>query len=189
MSRLKLHTMFTGYDREVAMGVINESGYPWKVLSVYNYEGARDNYKRLPSQVNNNKTLLYRASKPHEPADIDMGACGVIAIYIQGLDKTLAVAYSAAYYDRNLHGGKSRSTQSNCSPPMLSETPNWWNIKIYPGKWLPDYSTYKELYFLERPFEGDSKWHNRSLDSGLKIKGAMSNDGQATLEMHVSRVQ
>jgi len=40
------------------------------------------------------------------------------------------------------------------------------------------------LYYDANPFKA-SGWHERSLGSGLKFRGSMSNSGKATLEIRV----
>jgi len=64
---------------------------------------------------------------------------------------------------------------------------NWWNVKLYKGKKYASYTIYKDMYYNQYPFQGDSGWHYRQLGAGLKIKGYMSDSGQAVLQIRVFR--
>ena len=61
---------------------------------------------------------------------------------------------------------------------------NKWNAKLYPGNKRASKDQYKDLYHEEDPFSADG-WHDRSLGSGLKLRGSMSSSGTATLEIRV----
>ena len=62
---------------------------------------------------------------------------------------------------------------------------NWWNAKLYDGNKRADSNQYNELYSdAEDPCKADG-WHERSLGSGLKFYGSISNSGHATLEIHI----
>ena len=53
----------------------------------------------------------------------------------------------------------------------------------YGHKWA-DEDLYKQMYY-DDSFIGNDGWHPRNLGSGLKMKGAMSSSGQATIEIHI----
>ena len=87
-----------------------------------------------------------------------------MAYYIPSIDKSLAVMFSISF-DYN-------SQQS------------WWNAKLYPGNESANYGQYCDLYYDANSFRANG-WHQRSLGSGLKFSGSVSNSGEATLEIHV----
>ena len=106
--------------------------------------------------------VLYGPHKTSGP--VATGAVGVVAYYIADINKTLSVMFSVPF-DYNLYE-------------------NWWNAKLYPGNKRADYDQYKDLYYKANPFRANG-WHKRSLGSGLKFHGSISNSGQATLEIYV----
>ena len=93
------------------------------------------------------------------------GAVGVFTYCIPGLYRTLAVMYSVPF-DYNWYS-------------------NWFNVKLYKGYVRADKGMFNDLYYDADPFKGDNGWHDRSLGSGLKFRGAMTSSGQATLEIKV----
>ena len=107
-------------------------------------------------------TLLYGARKTAGP--VARGAVGVLTYYIPHIDKTLAVMYSVPL-DYNWYS-------------------NWFDVWLYSGKRRANYNLWYQMYY-DNPFEGDNYWHERNLGSGLRVRGAMSNSGQATIEIHI----
>ena len=61
---------------------------------------------------------------------------------------------------------------------------NWFDVRLYSGERRADYDLWYQMYY-DNPFEGDNNWHKRNLGSRLRARGAMSNSGQATIEIHV----
>ena len=108
--------------------------------------------------------LLYGRRKTATP--LPTGIVGVIAYYIPSIYKTLAVMFSTPY--------------------DYSSQENWWNAKLYPGNKRASYRQYYDLYYDANPFRANG-WHERSLGSGLKFRGSMSNSAEATLEIHILR--
>jgi len=108
------------------------------------------------------RAVVYGPRKTSGP--VATGAVGVFAYYIPNIDKTLAVMFSVPF-DYNFYQ-------------------NWWNAKLYPGNQRANYDQYYDLYYDANPFKANG-WHERSLGSGLKFRGSMSNSGKATLEIHV----
>ena len=108
------------------------------------------------------QAVVYGPRKTAGP--VATGVVGVLAYYIPNIHKTLAVMYSVPF-DYNWYE-------------------NWWNAKLYPGNQRASYDQYYNLYYDAKPFRANG-WHGRSLGSGLKVRGSMSNSGQATLEIHV----
>ena len=107
-------------------------------------------------------TLLYGARKTAGP--VARGAVGVLTYYIPDIDKTLAVMYSVPF-DYNWYS-------------------NWFDVWLYSGKRRANYNLWYQMYY-DNPFEGDNYWHERNLGSRLRARGAMSNSGQATIEIHI----
>ena len=108
--------------------------------------------------------VVYGPRKTSGP--VARGVVGVLAYYIPNIDKTLAVMFSVPF-DYNWYQ-------------------NWWNAKLYSGNKRANKKQYYDLYYYAKPFRANG-WHERSLGSGLKFRGSMSNSGQATLEIHVFR--
>ena len=107
--------------------------------------------------------VVYGPRKTSGP--VATGVVGVVAYYIPSIGKTLAVMFSVPF-DYNLYQ-------------------NWWNAKLYPGNKRANYGQYVDLYSnAASPFKANG-WHERSLGSGLKFRGSMSNSGKATLQIHV----
>ena len=101
-------------------------------------------------------TLLYGARKTAGP--VARGAVGVLTYYIPHIDKTLAVMYSVPF-DYNWYS-------------------NWFDVWLYSGKRRANYNLCYQMYY-------DNYWHERNLGSRLRARGAMSNSGQATIEIHI----
>ena len=108
------------------------------------------------------QAVVYGPRKTSGP--VATGTVGVLAYYIPSIRKTLSVMFSVPF-DYNWYE-------------------NWWNAKLYPGNQRANYNQYYDLYYDANPFRANG-WHDRSLGSGLKFRGSMSNSGQATLEIHV----
>ena len=105
---------------------------------------------------------MYGARKTAGP--VATGAVGVMTYYIPSIQKTLAVLFSVPF-DYNLYS-------------------NWWDVKLYSGKKWAGYSIYDNMYY-GNPFRGDNRWHYKDLGSGLKLMGAMSSSGKASLVIRV----
>ncbi|CAH3013549.1 unnamed protein product [Porites evermanni] len=147
-------------SRKVAIGVDNESGYKWRAINIYFYSGTSN--RVLPHDVSSGTALLYGARKTAGP--VARGAVGVLTYYIPHIDKTLAVMYSVPF-DYNWYS-------------------NWFDVWLYSGKRRANYNLWYRMYY-DNPFKGDNYWHERDLGSGLRARGAMSNSGQATIEIHI----
>ena len=107
---------------------------------------------------------MYGARKTAGP--VATGAVGVMTYHIPSIQKTLAVLFSVPF-DYNLYS-------------------NWWDVKLYSGKKWAGYSIYDNMYY-GNPFRGDNRWHYKDLGSGLKLMGAMSSSGKASLVIRVSK--
>ena len=105
--------------------------------------------------------MLYTARKTKGP--VARGVVGVVAFYVPGISKTVAVLFSVPY-DYNLYQ-------------------NWWNVRFYEGERQADYSIYNDLYY-SNPFKADVP-HERDLGNNLKFRGDMSSSGTPTLEIRV----
>ena len=105
--------------------------------------------------------MLYTARKTNWSAS---GVVGVVAFYVPGIRRTVAVMYSVPY--------------------SYWWHENWWNVKLYFGRIRADRRMFKDLYYRANPFKANG-WHERYLGSACKFRGVMSNSGQSTLEIHV----
>lgn len=111
--------------------------------------------------------LLYGSQKTM--GSVATGTVEVLTYYIPDIGKTLAVIFSVPF-NYNLYS-------------------NWFDVWLYSGKVSPataSYSLWKELYY-DDPFKRDINiWNYRYLQgSGLWVRCAMSNMGQATIEIHI----
>lgn len=112
------------------------------------------------------KASLYGAQKTRGP--VARGVVGVFTYYFPKISKTLAVMFSVPF-DYNWYS-------------------NWFDVRLYHGYKRADEGLYDQMY-NDDPFEGDDGWYRRNLGSGLKMKGAMSSSGQATIEIHILKRQ
>lgn len=108
--------------------------------------------------------MLYGARKTSGP--VATGVVGVFTYYIRDIHKTLAVMFSIPF-DYNLYS-------------------NWFDAQVYSGKIWADHGLYEQMYY-DDPFRGNNGWHERNLQSPLKMKGAMSSSGQATVLIHIRK--
>lgn len=111
--------------------------------------------------------LLYGSQKTM--GSVATGTVEVLTYYIPDIGKTLTVIFSVPF-NYNLYS-------------------NWFDVWLYSGKVSPataSYSLWKELYY-DDPFKRDINiWNYRYLQgSGLWVRCAMSNMGQATIEIHI----
>ena len=89
-------------------------------------------------------------------------ANGVLAYYIDDIDKTLAVMWV---------------------DPLVG---NMWNIRLYDGHKEADSDMYSDLY-NDNPIPNTAEFQNEDLGSGLKAFGIIANHDQTTLEIHVHK--
>ncbi|KXJ13840.1 Cytolysin-3 [Exaiptasia diaphana] len=147
-------------SRKIAIGVENESGLKWEALNVFFRYGASD--ITLPMKVENAKALLYTARKSHS---IFMTGTSAVFTYSMSDGNTLAVLFVVPYNKLSFS--------------------NWWNVKVYNGRKMADWRMWKELY-NKNPFPANA-WHQRNLGYGVKVKGYMTNAGEATLQIRISK--
>ena len=92
------------------------------------------------------------------------GVSGVLAYCLPNIQKTLAVMFSV---------------------PYSGFYSNWFNVKLYDGRKIPDDDLFNEMY-KDHPLEGSNTWHDRSLDvENLKFSGYMTSSDKATIKIKV----
>ena len=121
-----------------------------------------------PILLTSGKALLYGARKTSFSFS---GAVGVMTYYIPKMHSTLAVMFSIPY--------------------VYNSHSNLWNVALKRGDLKADNDMYDGMYHgtfelgYKKPMKGNNRWESRYLGHNLKARGAMSNSGTATLEIHV----
>ena len=152
-------------DRKISIGVENVTGTTWTAgsESVY-FESGTSDYV-LPYEVKSTEALLEGFRKTSGP--VARGTVGVFT-YHTSEGYTIAVMWSVPF-DYNLYS-------------------NWWNVLALPGKEVANSDLFERMYSSDgEPFKGDNEWKIKNLDFGLKVRGAMAESGQATMEIHVEK--
>lgn len=151
-------------DRKIAIDIENLGPNKWESVKTYFFSGTSD--KVLPQYVPAKKALIYTARKTSGAA---AGAVGVVSLYIPKERLTLSVLFSVPY-DQNLYPA------------------NYWNVKIYRGRKVPNYDTYNDLYYKFNPYKGDHSWQQKGLGWCYIVNGVMTDSGTAALKVVIKKV-